>query len=775
MKKGRITALVTAYFIVFGLLFTQGIAKEQGIRVTIAGVQQQYDQMPVMENDRVLVPMRGIFEALGAEISWDDAAKTVTAKKGETIIACTIDNRNAQVDGAPILLDAAPKLVNGRTMVPVRFVSEALGAAVRWNASTNTVAIKMPVETPEVEVASIPTLEDAPNILASPDDRRPIPTEFETGSTKEDLIFFDMNSASPEELISRLPKGETIADENALLNAPLTGDFGTKETVDVADMPFSKAVQFTTTKQAPNSYDFHVQVTPSTKLETGDICLVTIYSRLVSGGDSDTSTGKIEVAVQETETGEFNAALKKEITVENNWGVRYLAFTVPSSVAGKALRIQVRPGFYKQVVEVGGFSVVNYKQSIAFSDLPNDEYYIGMEQDAQWRKDALDRIDQIRKGDICVNVVDAAGNAVSGAAVSLDMYEHEFEWGTALDPILLENSADADKYRQAVVKYFNSASCENHLKWNYYDAAPKLPSDMMDWCLKNGIRHLRGHALVWDTTYTPGNSHVPADIPGIFDNKAALDARIQSHIFDEAGLFADCIQEWDVTNELTRTDAYIRPQYGNEVLKDWYSWAREAAPNAELYMNEGGLRNKEAIYFQRLIPILQWAKENNLDFDGLGVQGHADYPYNPMEFYNMLTELGQYVDKIKITEFDVKQSFDKGAFQGNFTRDMLIAMFSHEKVEGIYMWGFWDWPKNQGNTPLFYGDWTLKPSGVQFEDLVYNKWRTREAGATDADGKYTTRGFYGDYDITVSYAGKTKTVQATCCKGQDNTVLIVLD
>lgn len=90
------------------------------------------EQDPVIVNDRTLVPMRAIFEKMGAEVEWIDTTRTVNAKRGTTTISLTIDSTTAYKKGQPVKLDVAPTIMNGRTMVPLRFISEALGADVEW-------------------------------------------------------------------------------------------------------------------------------------------------------------------------------------------------------------------------------------------------------------------------------------------------------------------------------------------------------------------------------------------------------------------------------------------------------------------------------------------------------------------------------------------------------------------------------------------------------------------------------------------------------------------
>jgi len=112
------------------------------IRVTINGAPLTMDVAPTIQNGRTLVPMRAIFEALGAQVHWDDATSTIRAYRREDAIVLQLGNRTAWVNGPSRQLDVAPVAVGGRTMVPLRFVAEALGAEVAWVDATRTVTVQ---------------------------------------------------------------------------------------------------------------------------------------------------------------------------------------------------------------------------------------------------------------------------------------------------------------------------------------------------------------------------------------------------------------------------------------------------------------------------------------------------------------------------------------------------------------------------------------------------------------------------------------------------------
>jgi len=116
-------------------------ASAWGVSVVLDGDKLSFDVPPVIHDGRTLVPLRGIFEALGAEVQWDGATRTVTAVRDGTTVVLTIGAKTAHKNGAPVTLDVPAKIVSGRTLVPLRFVSESLGAGVRWVQETRTVVI----------------------------------------------------------------------------------------------------------------------------------------------------------------------------------------------------------------------------------------------------------------------------------------------------------------------------------------------------------------------------------------------------------------------------------------------------------------------------------------------------------------------------------------------------------------------------------------------------------------------------------------------------------
>lgn len=131
---------ILACLVLFSFL-SSDVSAQKPIEVFVDGSKLHFDVQPQLIDGRTMVPLRPIFEALLAEITWDDSTGTVTATKENHVILLTIGKKNLFIDGIPKEMDIAPILMDNRTLIPVRFVAEALDCIVTWNATENTVSI----------------------------------------------------------------------------------------------------------------------------------------------------------------------------------------------------------------------------------------------------------------------------------------------------------------------------------------------------------------------------------------------------------------------------------------------------------------------------------------------------------------------------------------------------------------------------------------------------------------------------------------------------------
>jgi len=156
MKTNRFFGILLILAILIGI-FTMPVMAEDAIKVLLNGKELEFDVSPQIIGDRTMVPMRKIFEELGAKVEWEEETRTITATAEDSVIIMQIDNVVISVNGEEIVLDVPPQLVEDRTLVPVRAVAESLDAIVEWDEDMRTVTItkeeQQPSQTEKRELA----------------------------------------------------------------------------------------------------------------------------------------------------------------------------------------------------------------------------------------------------------------------------------------------------------------------------------------------------------------------------------------------------------------------------------------------------------------------------------------------------------------------------------------------------------------------------------------------------------------------------------------------
>ena len=112
------------------------------IKILLDGTLLEMDQTPIIVDGRTLVPLRAIFEALGAVVGWDGETNSVIASKDDTVIIMQIGHENLYKNNETIKLDVPPVIINSRTLVPVRAIAESFNLTVGWDDATRTVTVK---------------------------------------------------------------------------------------------------------------------------------------------------------------------------------------------------------------------------------------------------------------------------------------------------------------------------------------------------------------------------------------------------------------------------------------------------------------------------------------------------------------------------------------------------------------------------------------------------------------------------------------------------------
>lgn len=123
------------------------VAASNDIRVIVDGIVVNFDVQPQIIDGRTMVPLRAIFEALGATVDWNESTKTITANKGDLFVKCAIGSYSMDTSSGSKTIDVPPTIINSRTLVPARFIAEGFNCDVQWDAANRRVTItSAPVE-----------------------------------------------------------------------------------------------------------------------------------------------------------------------------------------------------------------------------------------------------------------------------------------------------------------------------------------------------------------------------------------------------------------------------------------------------------------------------------------------------------------------------------------------------------------------------------------------------------------------------------------------------
>jgi endo-1,4-beta-xylanase len=262
---------------------------------------------------------------------------------------------------------------------------------------------------------------------------------------------------------------------------------------------------------------------------------------------------------------------------------------------------------------------------------------------------------------------------------------------------------------------------------------------------------VRGHNLIWpcDT-----EDCLPTDVPPLFTDKTKLRSRIDAHLVDVLGATKGQIVEWDVVNEPS-ANKRLDKVLGEDEIVAWYKRAKQLDPTPKLYLNDYGNlgENNLDVEYKRII---KRTLQLDAPLEGIGLQAHFGVKVTPPEeLYTRLEAFAKLNLPLAITEFDVNTSDEQ--FQADYLRDFMTVAFSTPGVDSFLMWGFWEGQHWLPDAALYRQDWSIKPNGQVFKDLIFKTWWTNVSGQSDSGGAYSSRGFLGDYDVTVTANGKTVT------------------
>jgi GH35 family endo-1,4-beta-xylanase len=418
-----------------------------------------------------------------------------------------------------------------------------------------------------------------------------------------------------------------------------------------------------------------------------------------------------------------------------------VTFIASDAIPAGSAAVVLLCGQKEQSIEVESIRVLRYPATTDVSKFPRAKLkkrsYAGREADAPWRKAALERIEKHRKADLSMTVMGDDGKPVANSEVKLSLHLHAFGFGTAVVAKRLSGESEDDKrYREIIDRLFSIVVFENDLKdgnWSPdFDAKrkPQRNAELNQAFAWLGERHIpvRGHYLM--QVATPYNLHDIKD-------SAVIRERTLASVKERLKFVKDRVVEWDVINHPIAWNGadMLNKRPGLEQLdRDVFNLARSLTKlpfcvNEDQVFRPGPQCDDTLTYIQAL-------NAAGLTVHGLGNQAHFHESYLPAPEH-LLEVTGRFAKVVPhqcITEYDIVTTEDE-ELAADYTRDVLIAVFSHPAYTSFLLWGFWEGSHWKPEAASWNKDWSIRKRGEVLEEWIGSRWRTEVTLKTDANGR----------------------------------------
>lgn len=538
-----------------------------------------------------------------------------------------------------------------------------------------------------------------------------------------------------------LPPGGLETSDPATLGAYVANRTGSAEKIS----PQGWRINVTTADGAQPFLAQCAVACPSGALGKGDKVLVVIKARTTSG-----APGALDAKLQLAAAPYTEACRGTGITLSAEWTEYPLLFIVENPIPEGKVGLTLFCAQAVQTVEIAAIRVIRYAPETDVSNFPRiRRTYAGREPDAPWRKAALERIEKIRKVDCTLTFTDTSGIPLANKELELTLRRHEFGFGAATPAsYYAADTEDARHFRDTIDRLFSIVVFENDLKdlwWGEGTPAHEKESrrkEMDQAFAWLGERHIaiRGHYLM------------QVAVPG---NVEKMDTEtIRRHFTDTSRqriqYAGDRVCEWDAINHPVAWGgaALFRNRPGLEQLDREILTLARGLTHLPLWVNEDQIF-RPGPQSDGTWDYLRDLKQAGFKIAGLGNQAHVHESYlpSPEHVLAITDRFAQVVPRQSITEFDVQTVADE-QLAADYTRDLLIACFSHPAYTSFLLWGFWEGSHWMPDAASWNKDWSIRKRGEVLEEWLGKRWRTKVTLTTDANGTVQWRGFPGWYQVS---------------------------
>lgn len=542
-----------------------------------------------------------------------------------------------------------------------------------------------------------------------------------------------------------IPAGGLEMSASAKLSAYADGKVGAVEKL----APEGYRVTITHPDPA-NGFRAQVSVAcPQGALAKGDKVLAVVTARVVGA-----ETGSLDAKLQLAAAPYTQATSPTGISLSPVWTDYPLLFVVENPIPEGKASMNLFCASTAQVIEVSAIRVFRYAPETDTSRFPRvRRSYAGREPDAAWRKAALERIEKIRKADCSLVLTDSKNKPLANRVVKLSLRRNEFGFGSAVPAsLLVADTEEGKRFREIVDRLFSIVVFENDLKdmwWGKstppHERAARSAelNKAFGWLGERRIA-VRGHYLM--------QTAVP-------HNLSKMDApAIRSHFLETTRQRIEFaggrVCEWDAINHpiaWTGADLLSKRPGLEKLDREVLALARSLSP-LPMFVNEDQLF-RPGPQSDDTWAYLKELKDDGIRIDGVGNQAHIHESYlpSPEHVLAVTDRFAEVVPAQSITEFDIKTVEDE-QLAADYTRDLLIACYSHTAYTSFLFWGFWEGSHWIPDAASWNRDWSIKARGEVLEEWLGKRWRTEVTLTTDAEGTVKWRGFTGWYEVSLENA-----------------------
>lgn len=556
------------------------------------------------------------------------------------------------------------------------------------------------------------------------------------------ILYFALISAFS--LAQNTPKGEDLINNDKIKFLNTKGDYSKIEkTKDEND---NVQFLFETIEEPRFIYNCATKLPIHQKgYKKGTVFLLSFKAKTET---ASLETGEAKALFIFKQSNNYQGNIDYTQSFSSEWQTYYLPFQTDRYVKKEDLGIVMQYGYRPQSFLIKDIKFEVFPEGTNIESLPKTEItYVGMEADAQWRKDAIKRIEAIRQGKFTLQFY-KDGQPLQNKSLNIKLKNHAFPFGARMAAEDIVNETDDYKNFK---KAFNSLVLGNDLKIKHWQREDKREMTLkaLDKLKEEGYP-VKGHVLIW-----PGFNYLTKEVRQNKNNPEKVTEIIENHVNSILDGTEGKVTHWDVVNEAYTNRDLQKITGSEEILYNGFKTIAKKQPKVRRFTNEYGIISKGGIDTQKqqwYYDFIKRIDENTGGLvQGIGIQSHMGSDLTPptkvLEILSFYATLGK---QISISEFTM--DIQDAKVREQYTRDFMIAAFSHPSVSEFLFWG--NTEDGRGKSDIFTKDNEIGVMGKAYFSLVHDAWKTNLNGETSEDGSVSGIGFFGEYEYSFVEDGK---------------------